>query len=157
MFGLFKSKRNRLADKSAKAFDRVLSSLKGMADEEIAGVLDIAAQIKSSSFLLAMARDDPYAESIYRDPIMVPEDMSLEQLKTFEQQIMVWSTEGVAGMAKVGAISIWYLSLAAGTFAEQRYLGRQMWWELSRGFPHCTRFEPNKDAVVGLEPREQET
>ena len=153
MFGLFKSRRSRHAERTARGFDTFVAALKGMDGSEIAFVLDMAARIKDSSLLLSQS--DPNAIAIYRKPIDVAENIAIAQLEIFESQMRSWMTEGLEGRAKVGALSIWYLSLAAGTFAEQRYLGREMWAQLSRGFPYVQRFNPGEDAVIGLEPNVQ--
>ena len=70
-----------------------------------------------------MRTGDSNADAIYHDPIAVPEETALAQLEIFERQMRAWAAEGVDNLAKVGALSMWYLSVAAGTFAELRYLG----------------------------------
>jgi hypothetical protein len=60
--------------------------------------------------------------------------------------------EGPKREIAVGAFFIWWLSLAAATFAELRFHGREMWRELERGFQYCTSFDPDDDLPKGLEP-----
>jgi len=101
---------------------------------------------------LLTAGDDPHAEALYHDPVAVPDNISIEQLEIFQQMMSAWAREGTGGLEKVGALSVWYLSIAACTFTEQRLLGCNLWAELSRGFTHTQLFDPDEDTVIGLEP-----
>jgi len=148
MFG-FKSKRNKIRENAARAFENNIQVLKEMDDEIIGEVLDMAAKIKSSSLLVAS--DDPYAEALYHDPVTVPEKISIQQLEIFERVMIGWTREGAKGLDKVAGLSVWYLSIAACTFSDQMISGRSLWKELSRGFPYVQRFDPEEDLVVGFE------
>jgi hypothetical protein len=56
-------------------------------------------------------------------------------------------------VAVVGTMTIWWLSLAAGTFAELRIRGKQMWAELERGIQYSRTFDLAVDIPQGLNGR----
>ena len=124
MFG-FKSKRNKIRENAARAFENNIQVLKEMDDEIIGEVLDMAAKIKSSSLLVAS--DDPYAEALYHDPVTVPEKISIQQLEIFERVMIGWTREGAKGLDKVAGLSVWYLSIESCTFSDKMISGRSLW------------------------------
>ena len=149
MFGLFKSKRNRIKEKGQRAFNNILPTLKGMNASEIGFVLDGAVNIKNAS---TMFGTDQSALEFFRDPVMVPEDVAFGILEEWEQQMK--SLAGtIEGRSIVGSLSIWYLSVIACQIGELRLQGRELWGELERGFKHTEVFDSDEDTVVGLEPR----
>ncbi|MEZ5588972.1 MAG: hypothetical protein R3E46_18045 [Sedimenticolaceae bacterium] len=149
MFNFFKSKRERLKDQADAAFKNFIPSLQGMAPDEIAFVLDLAAHIKESSLLTEP--DDSLYWAAFEDPCAIPEDRAISMLHHWKNTMYGWSGSP-QDMAKVGALSIWWLSLAAGTIPEVRVQGRAMWGELSRGFPLCQYENPVELIPNGLEP-----
>lgn len=150
MFSLFKSDRTRWKEKASRVFDSYIPSLQGMAADEIAAVLDVAAKIRDSS-LMTEDESDTYRLA-FDDPVMVPECDAWKYLEHWQRTMVAWSGSQ-EGLAKVGALSVWWLSLAAGTFPELRLRGREMWEELERGFELCGYFQPDRMQPKGLEPR----
>jgi hypothetical protein len=144
MFGLFRSKKVRLKKQAEKTFDTYIMILQGMSPTEIAYVLEGAARLKW---------DGPEADpQIYRDPLIsMSEGLAIEFLVRLNES-MNKLRGSLQGEASVGQIMVWWLSIAATHFPEFRVKGRAMWKELHRGFPHCMRFDPEIDTVVGLEP-----
>lgn len=151
MFGIFLSKEKRVERNSVNMFDTYMPSISGMDDQEIGGLLDIAAQIKTAS--LSVSFEDKNAELIYHEPIVVPSGVLIDQLLIYQNQMSRWSRDGSTGLARIGALGIWYLSIAACTFPILRNRGRELWGELERGYEFCSLFDPERDSVKGLEPK----
>ena len=150
MFGLFKSKRQKWKEKSTKAFDNIIPSIQGMDSQEIGGILDIAAKIKRSSLLTA-PQDDPYHYA-FNDPMKLGEERAFYYLEYWQKTMEEWAGT-IEGNAKVGAMSIWWLSLSACNIAELRIRGRELWSLLERGFEHCNYHEPDSLIPNGLSPK----
>ena len=150
MFGLFQSKRNRWKKRLTNGFDVYIPGLKGMDPEEKGFLLDQAAQIKSSSLML-LDKDDP-ARLFWVDPTMVSEEESLERLDYWYKYMATWSREeGTIGNSKAASLQVFFNSLGGMTIVELRVRGKEMWKELSRGFPYCTVFNPKEDIPFGYE------
>ena len=130
-------------------FDNYIPALQGMTSEEIGGVLDYAARIKQATTIFGTKREEVL---LFEDPILVPEDVAFETLNSWKLH-MIENAGTLEGRAKVGAMSIWYLSLVACQIAELRPSGRRLWRELERGFPHCVEFSPDADCVKGVEAK----
>ena len=147
VFGFFKSQRQKFKEEGERMFDNYISALKGCAAAEIGATLDMASRIKYATTIYGSKTDELL---LFEDPLRVPEDVAFDTLKMWKRYMFEISNT-VEGMAKVGALSIWYLSLLAGQIGELRIRGREMWKELERGFPYCSSFDPEKDCVAGLE------
>ena len=149
MFGIFASKRNKWKKRLTRSFDTYIPGLKGMDDEEIGFLLDQASHIKSSSLML-LKEDDP-SILFWNDPLMIKEKDALERLEFWHKWMLGWSREGVQGNSKVSSMMVFFHSLGAMTIVELRVRGKEMWKELSRGFPHCGAFNPKEDIPKGFE------
>lgn len=149
MLSLFKSKRNKWRDEAKKQFQIYIDSLKGMDADELGSLLDIAKKLKDS-MLQKVDPKDTYTHLVFSEPLKLSEELSLTYLDTLHKQII--SMAGAKREIAVGAFFLWWLSLAAATFAELRFQGREMWRELERGFQHCMSFDPDDDLPKGLEP-----
>lgn len=148
MFSLFKSKRNRWRDESTKLFDVYITSLKGLDSSEIGALLDLAIQVRNTFYQNAVQNCDTFTIQAFADPISVPEDKGLTLLQVWHGRMKI--ADDPKKMALVGALTIWWLSLAAGIFAELRIHGRNMWGELARGFSCSESFQPDDDVPPGL-------
>jgi len=122
-----------------------------MDDDEIAVVLDLAKQLKGS-MLQKVSSQDIYTPLVFLQPAELKEETSITYLETWYQQKLSGG-RSQEEIATAGALAIWWLSLAAATFAETRFKGKEMWSQLSRGFAHCQLFQPNIDVPKGLEPQ----
>jgi hypothetical protein len=147
MFSIFKSRRNRWRDEAKKLFDVYIASLKGLDTDEVGAALDLAKSLKST-----MLENLPPGETqlwrMFSDPLGLPEDASLKLLQVWHK--MMRSAGGSGEEAAAGTLAIWWLSLAAATFAELRVYGKEMWAELERGFPYCESFDSTRDVPQGL-------
>ena len=112
--------------------------------------MDVAKTLKGS-MLQKIDPTDIYTPMVFSEPLILSEEVSLAYLESLHKQI--FSMEGPQKELAIGAFFIWWLSLAAATFAELRVQGRDMWKELARGFTYCTSFDPDHDLPKGLEPR----
>ena len=148
MLGLFKSKRNKIKEKGEKAFSNCIPTLKGMDGSEIGFVLDQAVRIKYASTIFGSDED---ALEIFINPMAVPETIAFGILEEWERH-MISLAGSVEGRAKIGYLSIWYLSVIACQIGELRLKGREMWAELERGYQYTEIFDPAVDYVVCLEP-----
>ena len=147
MFGLFASKRTKFAKKGKNLFDVYIPSLKGMTSSEIGFVLAQAVQIKDASTMHGSKED---LVTVFHDPMLLPETEAFETLRLWERHML--SLNGsLEGRAKAASLSIWYLSVIACQIPELRVRGREMWAELQRGYEEAS-FNPDEDAVIGLEP-----
>jgi hypothetical protein len=148
MLSIFKSKRNWWRDEAAKLFEVYISSLKGLDAEEIGAVLDLAVQGRNTLFQYAALNNDMFTLQALADPISLPEDKGLTLLEVWHRQMK--SSSDPANVALAGALTIWWLSLAGGIFAELRMRGREMWDVLARGFAHSETFSPYDDIPRGV-------
>ena len=127
MFGLFQSKRNRWKKRLTNGFDVYIPGLKGMDPEEPARLFWV-------------------------DPTMVSEEESLERLDYWYKYMATWSREeGTIGNSKAASLQVFFNSLGGMTIVELRVRGKEMWKELSRGFPYCTVFNTKEDIPFGYE------
>jgi hypothetical protein len=127
----FKSKRSiRLASvrDGTADLERFLVALKGMSDHELGTVVAMAAILRME----------------LRSQGLFPDD-SLDIASTLPESKQKAVRSGMAGLAlafqkknhpSAGAAMVWLHTLRALQFPELRLLGRQMWGELKRGFPH---------------------
>ena len=147
IFNLFKSKRQRLKDEGEAFFENFVATLKGMSGEEIGYVLDTAAGIKNTTTLYGTKKDELL---LFEDPLMIPQEEAFETLQLWKIY-MQENSASLEGLNKIGALSIWYLSILSTHVGELRIRGREMWGELERGFLYCGVFNPETDCVRGLE------
>ena len=148
MLGLFKSKRNRWRDEAAQLFDVYIPSIKGLDPSEIGAFLDSAKEFKNTLIKRATENNDVFSIQALIEPISLPEDKGLTLLQVWHRKMTPGEPEKVAF---VGALSIWWLSLAAGTFTELRVRGKEMWAELARGFTYSEAFDSGQDVPKGLD------
>ena len=153
MFGLFESKKSKWKKRLTKAIDIYIPGVEGLDPEEVGMMLDKAQYIKESS-LMVLDENDP-AKAYWEDPLMIEESKALERLDYWYKWMLGWSSEGVVGNAKVAAFNIYFYSLGAGVYPDLRIRGKQMWKALSRGFKHCSSFNPKKDIPIGYEKFDQ--
>lgn len=111
--------------------DRFLASLRGMADDEIASLVAMAAISR-----IVMRRHNHLPDWSLA---IVPAHRQPEQAR------IQWKVSGAIrdmqsqGMTpEAAAAMVWLHSLRALTTPELRFLGREMWLELQRGFPGAT-------------------
>ena len=148
MFGLFKPQRQRLKEEGERMFNNYLPALEGMAPDEIGFVLDFAVRIKHSTSLYGTGREELL---LFEDPVMLSEKYAFETLRLWKQTMKA-EAGSTQGMAKIAALSIWYLSVLSVHISELRIRGRDLWGQLERGFDYCQEFDPENDIVKGLEP-----
>ena len=147
VFGLFKSSEDKLKEHISKTYDNYLSILKTVPDDEIGFVLDYAVKIKSSSTLFDSEGD--YLK-VFEDPTSVKKQYLLSILNDWQSQFLELS-KTQEGLAKSGALSIWYMSAGAFAFPELKNKYTSLWSELGRGFYLCKEFNPEKDIPSGNE------
>ena len=148
----FKSARNRWRDEAKKLFDVAIDCFNGLEEHEIGGGLDLAKNIKDS-LILEIRPKDTNISNVFNDPMLVSEQASLDYLKRWNTEFLLTPARTIEDQATVGAVMIWWLSLAAGTVGELRFRGSELWGLLATGFPYCKNFDPKVDAPRGLEPR----
>ena len=147
VFGLFKSGEDKLKEHISKTYDNYLNILKTVPDDEIGFVLDYAVKIKSSSTLFDSEGD--YLK-VFEDPKSVKKQYLLSVLSDWQTQFLELS-KTQEGLAKSGALSIWYMSAGAVAFPELKNKYTSLWSELGRGFYLCKEFNPEKDIPSGNE------
>lgn len=146
LFNLMLSDREKIKQQAQKSFDVYLPAIKGMDGEEIATVLDFAAQIKNTT---TMYGKHELEMKLFRDPSSIPVHYAYETLfKWLKHTKSIAHTQ--EGQAKAGALAIWWLSVASFQIPELRLLGKELWMELARGFPYVNIFRPELDCVIGL-------
>ena len=148
MFGLFKSKRNKIKELGERAFDNYIPALKGMYSSEIGYVLDQDIFIRDRATMYE--KHQSHLE-IFMNPMAVPENVAFGVLQEWKRQMIALGGT-VEGRAQVGSFSIWYLSVIACQIGELRLRGRELWTELERGYQYAEYFYPDVDCVVELEP-----
>lgn len=148
MFNIFKTKREKIKIEANRIFDNYIPALKGVPPDEIAFVLDFAAEIKYSTLSISEKIEQ---RLIFEDPMMLSQSYAFEALSVWRRH-MLEEAGTLKGRAKVGALTIWYLSVVGCQIAELRVRAREMWNELERGFPYCSYFNPEHDIVKGVEP-----
>jgi hypothetical protein len=127
----FNSKRNiqfaSVRDGTAD-LERFLVALKGMSDQELGTVVAMA----------AILRMELRHQGLFPDDAL---DIA-SQLPESEQKAVRSAMSGLAldfqkkNHPSAGAAMVWLHTLRALQFPELRLLGRQMWGQLQRGFPH---------------------
>lgn len=147
MFSIFKSKRQKWKEQAEKTFSNFIPALQSMDGHEIGFVLDLAAKIARAS-TITLPDSDPYVLA-FGDPLMVREEDAFRYL-THWKETMVADGTTEQGQAKVGAMSIWWLSLMGGSIPEVRSSAKVMWSELERGFEYCEVFIPNRMVPAGF-------
>lgn len=127
----FKSKRSiqlaSIRDGTAD-LERFLVALKGMSDQELGAVAATA----------AILRMKLRQQNLFPDEAL---DIASALPESRQKAVRI----GIYGLARdfqkrndpsAGAAMVWLHTLRALQFSELRLLGRQMWCELQRGFPH---------------------
>jgi hypothetical protein len=147
MFSLFKSKRQKWKEPAEATFANYIPSLQGMDGHEIGFVLDLAAKIARAS-TITLSDNEPYVLA-FGDPLRVKQDDAFRYLQ-YWKETMIADGATEEGQAKVGAMSIWWLSLMGGTIPEMRSKTKVMWNELERGFKYCEVFIPDRMVPAGF-------
>jgi uncharacterized protein YbjQ (UPF0145 family) len=147
MFSLFKSKRQKWKEQAEATFANYIPSLQGMDGPEIGFVLDLAAKIARAS-TITLSDNEPYVLA-FGDPLRVKQDDAFRYLQ-YWKETMIADGATEEGQAKVGAMSIWWLSLMGGTIPEMRSKTKVMWNELERGFKYCEVFIPDRMVPAGF-------
>ena len=146
LFNLMLSDREKIKRQAQKFFDVYLPAIKGMNGEEIATVLDLAAQIKNATTMYGKHEEEM---KLFREPSTIGVHYAYETLFSWLEHARSMS-HGQEDQAKAGALAIWWLSVASFQIPELRLLGRELWAELARGFPYTEIFNPELDYVEGL-------
>jgi hypothetical protein len=148
MFGLFKSPKRRMLDRSEKMFPIMLKWIRGLPDAGVGLLLDGALTMKDAGM-----RDDStgFGAVFYRNPSSLREEVLLRGIEYMEGMFVALKANGEQGAAMAGMASIWYMSWTATAFPSLRSSGVELWRELKRGFPHCKTFDPEQDCVLGFE------
>jgi hypothetical protein len=140
----FRSKRSiQLADvrDGTADLERFLIALKGMSDQELGTVVAVAAILRME----------------LRHQGLFPDD-ALDIASTLPESEQKAVRSGMSGLAldfqrknhpSTGAAMLWMHTLRALQFPELRLLGRQMWGELKRGFPHVFEALHFMEGTVG--------
>jgi len=141
VFRLFKSNENKLKDHISKTYDNYLNILKTVPDDEIGFVLDYATNVKFASTMFGTKED--YLK-IFEKPSSVERKYLMSTLNDWQSQFLELS-KTQEGLAKSGALSIWYMSAGAFAFPELKKKYITLWSELARGFHQCKEFKPERD------------
>jgi hypothetical protein len=104
--------------------NEVISLIKGMDAEEIAVVLALAADFRNSDANLRESLLDIY-RLCGKDYMMLPFELS-QLVKQLQQQ---------KKYSDAGAVMVWLHTVRCAQHPQVRYLAKQMWGELERGFP----------------------
>jgi hypothetical protein len=83
---------------------------------EIGSALDVAKRLKDS-MLEKIPAEDTYTPLAFVKPRAISEQFSLTYLAERHKRMQPTSTQSTMEAATVGAFAVWWLSLAAGTFA----------------------------------------
>ena len=127
----FKSKRSaQLRDvrNAAADLERFLASLKALSDQELGTVVAMAAIIR-----VELREKNRFPDAALGIGVPLP-DVERDDLRR-NLSGLVQSFQQREHPSTSGAM-VWLHSLRAFHFPEVRMLGRQMWAELERGFPH---------------------
>ncbi len=146
MLKLFLPFRRRVRPELAGMFDTYLASLRDFEDQDIGGVLDLAREIKDAT--IADSGNPDYA-LLFERPSTLSENFAFRILRLWRHQMMA-ERGTLEGRAKIGALMIWYLTLAAAHFPEFWPQAQAIWRELERGYDACKFFDPAADAIIGL-------
>jgi len=149
VFSLFASRRTKMKKKLTRSLDVYVPGLKGMDKEELGMLLDQAAHIKSAS--LMMLKENDKDRLFWENPVMVDEKSAFDRLDFWHKWMLGWHKEGIIGDSKIASFNVYFFSLGTIQIVELRYRGKEMWKELSRGFPYCKEFDPKEDIPLGFE------
>jgi len=114
---------------SKEDIERFISFLKGVPDEDMAGVLIYATAIRLKFHKLGIIPED-----LFDYPNLNPSKPFGPVLLSLGDTIRGFQRNGQEPDAF--ALMVWLHSLRAYFVPEIRHLGQEMWSELQRGFPH---------------------
>lgn len=124
--------------------ERFLASLRGFSDEEIGNLLALSIRLR---FNFAEAGYIPW-EAV---SISFPDRERRIAASKFRKLIKSYQKmQTEAGYNDAAGLMIWAHSLNALNYPEARYLGRQIWEELSRGFQHVDNGFVQLERLVGF-------
>jgi hypothetical protein len=124
--------------------ERFILALKGMSDQEIGTVVAMAAILRMELREMSMFPDEALGVG-----------MPLPEAK---QDFIRRNMSGLAldlqkkGDPNAGSAMVWAHTLRAYHFPEVRLLGRKMWAELERGFPHTLSAFSFMESISGQQP-----
>jgi hypothetical protein len=131
--------RNATAD-----LERFVLALKGMSDQEIGTVVAIAAAVR-----MELRRMDMFPDEALGVGVPLPDAKQDFIRRNLSGLAVDWQKKNHPNTA--GAI-VWAHTMRAYHFPEVRLLGRQMWGELERGFPHAVAAFGSMQAITGQAP-----
>ena len=110
-----------------RELNNYLQKLRGMDGDEIGGVVALAAHMRNR-FLEDKGIDflDPFSATI-ADPFCVA---------TLSRTAKYFQKKGIVGQINAAAVILWVHTLRATMNPDLRMKVREMWGELSRGFPY---------------------
>ena len=143
----FKNKRSiRLAQvRDATAdLERFNVALKGMSDQELGTVVAMAAALRMELREAGLFPDEALGVGF-----PLPEDKQDFIRRNIGGLVLDWQKKNHPNTA---AAMVWAHTLRAYHFPEVRLLGRQMWGELERGFPHALAAFSFMESIAGQSP-----
>jgi hypothetical protein len=143
LFGNWLRRRIELAgvQSGTQDLERFVASLHGMSDTELATLVVIATAVRVSLRMNGQAPDEAYGLTNFP-----PKEQAIVQLFV-SGLVKKFQTSGRQAYA-AGAM-VWLHTLRAGSTPELRLLGRRMWGELTRGFPHVSEAIEDMGTVTG--------
>mgnify|MGYP006081634885 CR=1 FL=1 len=151
----FLSASSRWNGKCKRTIISIYPVLQGMDNREISFMLDTSVDMKNLLIIGTSNFSKPKThgvaqeiiripEAVFTDPGIMPEQVKFESLEIM-LKIMIENP------VIAGALTMWSLSICAMTFAEDRYDGKKIWKECSRGFDGCKVFRSDEDIPLGLD------
>lgn len=121
---------------STQDLERFVASLRGMSDAGLARLVVTATAVRVWLRMKGRAPDEAYGLTNFPPKERVGAQLAVSDLG---RQFQISGREAYAA----GAL-VWLHTLRASSMPELRTLARQMWGELSRGFPHVA------EAIEGM-------
>jgi hypothetical protein len=121
--------------------ERFVASLRGMSDLELATLVVIATAVRMSLRMNGQAPDEAYGLTNFP-----PREQATVQLTV---STLVRKFQTTERPAYASGAMVWLHTLRAGSMPELSLLCRQMWGELSRGFPHVAEAIEDMVASTG--------
>lgn len=109
--------------------ERFLLSLEGMSDEELGYLVGLASVLRCNFRRLGFLPDAAIGVGL-----PLPREEQANAL--WELSKLVRALQSENQLTDAGGAMVWLHTLRALKFPELRSLGRKMWRELARGFPH---------------------
>lgn len=127
-------------NKQAHEIDNFIKSLRAMDADEVGMVVALATDQRNALESAGHKVSDPV---IYNDQ---------EPMFTFHMTRRVQRLQKENRLQEAAALMVWVHTMRAGSWAELRGLGREMWGQLARGFPYIEDQADALEALTGARP-----